>query len=907
MQRLRVFVCSNTHWDREWHTPFCVFQMRLLTLFDELIPLLLRDPAYRCYNFDGQTIVLEDFLDLRPDMTEVVRQLVAQGRITVGPWYVLPDEFIAGDEALVRNLLRGTQQARAFGACARVGYLPDMFGHIAQMPQLLRGFGLDNAILWRGISDAGLPNEFVWQAPDGSRVLTHRINERVGYGIGWFGQWPIHSVFGVKLDPAIFKQPAAKAEWFVKIVEHIAATATTEVIYYPHGTDHTLPDADTSVWLQIARTLRPEWEIVHASFDECMAVLREATREAPLRTVTGELRSVNQVPYTNDRPVPVNCVLNGVLATRMDVKLAQHACEQDLQFATEPLVAFALRDADAAARTRITRVRERAWRELLRNQPHDSIGCCSTDDVMRDILTRYRHCRQYARVAREAALERLFARLGFTPTLHRARQQFILLHAAPMNTPGGAEAEFHLPAGHGAPAPFALVNAQGKRIPAVLESLSDKKDFAIRLGWYDDPVYTARVSFDAGAQAGYALTPLALAPGKPMPPRRWRAVGTATLDNKFLRVTIRRNGSVDVLDKQTRTTYRDILSFEDGGDAGDTYTFSPPARDTLVRGMGVCCALEFSGATPVVQRARLTLQLDVPGGLNAPCTARAQTRKRLPVTLEFAVWEKHARLDLAVTVENAVTDHRLRLLVHTGAQTSEVWSEGHFDIQRRPHAVPPPPPDAWIESGPTEFNNKRFVAAFDGARGLAVLPQGMQEHQLLPDQRGALAITLLRCIGYLSQDNLQTRKSNAGPAIPTPDAQMQGTWHYALSIIPCRSAADLPAVHHAAALVNARALTFAGAFARAARAMSLIEIEGAAVSAIKPADDGEGVIVRLWNGLGTARHATVRVPAATIRAAQPVLLDESADAAGPRLRVQPHSVTLRVPAKTICSLRLLLA
>ncbi|MCX7003820.1 MAG: hypothetical protein NTV22_11180, partial [bacterium] len=282
MHRLRVFVCSNTHWDREWHTPFSVFQMRLLQLFDQLTALLLRDPAYRCYNFDGQTIVLEDFLDFRPEMADTLRALVAQGRITVGPWYVLPDEFIAGDEALVRNLLLGTQQAGAFGACSRTGYLPDMFGHIAQMPQLLRGFGIDNAILWRGISDATLPNEFVWQAPDGSRVLTHRINERVGYGIGWFGQWPIHSALGVKLDPAVFKQPAAKAEWFVKLVEHIAATATTDVVYYPHGTDHTLPDPETSAWLQIARTLRPAWEIQHASFDECMAALRAATRAATL-------------------------------------------------------------------------------------------------------------------------------------------------------------------------------------------------------------------------------------------------------------------------------------------------------------------------------------------------------------------------------------------------------------------------------------------------------------------------------------------------------------------------------------------------------------------------------------------------------------------------------------------------
>ncbi len=906
MHRLRVFVCSNTHWDREWHTPFSVLQMRLQKLFDQLIALLLRDPAYRCYNFDGQTIVLEDFLDLRPEMAEVVRALIAHGRITVGPWYVLPDEFLAGDEALVRNLLLGTQQATAFGACSRTGYLPDTFGHIAQMPQILRGFGIDSAILWRGISDATLPNEFVWQAPDGSRVLTQRINERVGYGIGWFSQWLIHSTFGVKRDPAVLQQPAAKAEWFVRLVEYIAATATTEVVYYPHGVDHALPDTDTSAWLQIARTLRPAWEIQHASFDECCAALRTATRATPLRTVSGELRSVNQVPYTKDRPMPENYLLNGILATRMDVKLQQHACEQELQFATEPLVAFALCHADDAARTRITRVLQRAWRELLRNQPHDSIGCCSTDEVLRDIVTRYRHCAQYARVAREDALEFLFAQREFTPTLQTKRLQFTVLHAAPVATPGGAVADFHLPAAAGKPAAFALADTNGKPIPTVLESLSEKQEFAIRLGWYDDPVYTARVSFDAGMQLGYALTPLTLMPGKRMSQRRWRAVKTTTLENDFLRVQIHRNGAVDLLDKQTGTTYRDILSFEDGGDAGDTYTFSPPKHDTVIRGLGAVTVLEHGGATPVVQRARLSLQLTLPCALNPPHTARMKTRGLVSIMLEFALWDKHARLDLHVTVENVVRDHRLRLLVHTGAKTTQVWSEGHFDIQQRPHAVPPPPKDAWIESGPTEFNNKRFVAAFDGVRGLAVLPQGLQEHQLLPAQRGALAITLLRCVGHLSQENMQARKTNVGPSIATPDAQMQGTWQYALSILPCSSDAQLGDVQRAAALVNAHTLTFAGIFAGKARALSLIEVDGAAVSAIKPAEDGHGIIVRLWNGLATPRRAHICVPTVKIRAAEPVLLDESPDVTAPPVSVQPHAVALPLPPKTIRTIRLIL-
>src|SRR5512140_1403397 len=136
-------IVSHSHWDREWYKSFEQFRSMLVNMVDDLLDLLARDPAYVCFTLDGQTIVLDDYLAVRPEREPELRRLVREGRLMIGPWYVLPDEFLVSGEATVRNLLTGTHRARDFGAEMKVGYIPDSFGHIAMMPAVLRGFGID--------------------------------------------------------------------------------------------------------------------------------------------------------------------------------------------------------------------------------------------------------------------------------------------------------------------------------------------------------------------------------------------------------------------------------------------------------------------------------------------------------------------------------------------------------------------------------------------------------------------------------------------------------------------------------------------------------------------------------------------------------------------------------------------
>ena len=175
----------HTHWDREWFLPRAAFHARLILMFDELIERMHADPAFRTFLLDGQTVLVEDYLRVRPERESDVRTLVKSGRLQVGPWYVLADELIPSGESLIRNLLLGTADAERLGGRLDVLYCPDAFGHPAALPSLAREFGLKYGVLWRGLGgEPGQERDFFrWLGPDGRDILLWHLPPE-GYEIG---------------------------------------------------------------------------------------------------------------------------------------------------------------------------------------------------------------------------------------------------------------------------------------------------------------------------------------------------------------------------------------------------------------------------------------------------------------------------------------------------------------------------------------------------------------------------------------------------------------------------------------------------------------------------------------------------------------------------------------------------
>ena len=365
----RAFVVPHTHWDREWYERFEAFRARLVPMVGSLLDLLEREPRFSSFTFDGQTIPLEDHLAVRPADRPRIEALVRADRLLIGPWYVLADLLLVSGESIVRNLQEGLRVAGSFGRASRVAYVADPFGHPAQLPQVLRGFGYDSYVFARGVGDEGeeLGSEFRWEAPSGDRVLaSHQVAH-------YDNALPLVAR-GVVPVADVGRRVRAMLP---RIMDRTAPYAAGDALLFMVGTDHTpafenLPDAVEAIGRVAPRTTARI-----ATLEEFVAAL-----PAPRGVFSGEMVAGRYRP-----------ILRGVNSTRAWIKQENADCERLLLERCEPLDAF-------SGGTQRETIRS-LWRTLLENHPHDSICGCSIDAV-HDLDMRPRFARVRAEGARVA-------------------------------------------------------------------------------------------------------------------------------------------------------------------------------------------------------------------------------------------------------------------------------------------------------------------------------------------------------------------------------------------------------------------------------------------------------------------------------------------------------------------------
>ena len=373
---LNLHIVPHTHWDREWYLPFQAFRIKPVHLMDGLLTLLDQDPTFAHFMLDGQTVLLEDYLQVRSEREEDLIRHVRSGRIAIGPWYVLPDEFLVSPESIVRNLLRGGEICARFGKRMNIGYIPDPFGHIGQMPQILSGFGLEAACIERGPADE--PCELLWEAPDGTRIML--LNLRDGY----------YNAARLPADPEAF------ASFLRQRRDSLSTHSLVSQRLFLNGTDHQEPQPELPSALRAAR-LDPDRAWISTLSSYVAAVQQEVhTRSLSLPIVKGELRSPQR-----------HHLLAGVLSSRSWIKQRNHACEILLERWAEPFAAwahvFAGQRSDRSVWTghlqtpRLSDPRgllREAWRLLLQCHPHDSIWGCSVDGVHDAMRVRFEEVEQ---------------------------------------------------------------------------------------------------------------------------------------------------------------------------------------------------------------------------------------------------------------------------------------------------------------------------------------------------------------------------------------------------------------------------------------------------------------------------------------------------------------------------------
>ncbi len=399
----RVAIVPHSHWDREWYRSYQDFRLDLVDLFDSLLTLLESDVSYPCFLLDGQMAVVDDYLEVRPENEERLATLATAGRLSMGPWYILMDEFLASGETIIRNLQMGLLRAGAFGGAMDVGYLPDMFGHIAQMPQILRLAGFTNAVVWRGVPSAITRSEFLWEALDGSTVRTEYL-------------------------PTGYSNGAALPDEAKALVERVADYAA-EVsdfscagLLYMNGSDHLMPQPWLGRVVAEANDLQEDFRFEITSLAKYLVT---APSEG-LQRWKGELRS----GFRAD-------MLMGVTSNRVDVKRLGALAARELERRAEPLAVLF-----QAASEWPKRQLDLAWREIVRNSAHDSICACSVDDVVDAVLHRYAEARTIATGLAERARRSLARSLVEPGTYivnpaHRTRSGLVELVVAAAEPPHG--------------------------------------------------------------------------------------------------------------------------------------------------------------------------------------------------------------------------------------------------------------------------------------------------------------------------------------------------------------------------------------------------------------------------------------------------------------------------------------
>lgn len=901
---VHLVVVPHTHWDREWYQPFQEFRGRLVRLIERLLDVLEHDPAFTHFHFDGQTIVIEDYLEIRPDRRARLRRLIHEGRIAVGPWYVLPDEFLVSGESLIRNLQIGHRLAAEFGAPTKIGYLPDEFGHCAQMPQILAGFGIDSAVVWRGVGAGVTQTLFTWEGLDGTHAFAVYL-PLSGYSNGRNlpdGDGELRTQLGA-------------------IIAEQAPFRRIPSLLVLNGTDHQEPQAALPAALASAtRGL----EGVTYEIAPLAHFIGQARRERQeLETHRGELRSPLRTTVTP-----------GVTSVRVRLKQRDFENVSRLEHYAEPLATWAdlldlprspVLPRNQTGKGHLGHFLEWAWKLAVQNHPHDSITGCSVDQVHRDMQARFDQVQMVVDQVLGQALTELTERLdtsavapaaalvvynpnGAGPNVVSATLNLGAAPAAALADVAGREVPLHVEAS----ASEVLLDAElppadvrphvlgmqsreflGMAINAIrLERRGatlhasvtlDRKPHGhldlptLRAAWLaqlDDPTLRsvavraqtgapARATFCAPVLAGNGFTVFGLQRKSAAAPSPFTATDRE-VENEFFRVHVNEEGSLQITDRQTGLVLPRCNWFVDEGDRGDEYNFDP-LEGQKVTAPGAPPSIAIDAGNPVVATLSVAQQYDIPRGLEADRETRSPDRVRVPLTTVVRLYAGVKRVDFETTVDNVAADHRLRVHFQTPLVVESAFMEQAFGTVERSLALEPP---SAFERPIGTVPQKTFTCIQDGSGGVAVFNRGIPEVEVERSGAGSdIALTLIRAVGWLSRGDLRFRRGPAGPGLETPEAQSFGRhrFEYALTTFAGDwQAAGIVAQAHAfaypplATLSEAHAGTLPGDAA-------LVRCDNSHIvlSALTASKRCGAFVARWYNSSAAAQIAQMTIPHAT--------------------------------------------
>ncbi len=947
----KVFLVSHTNWDREWYLPYEGYRFRMAKTLDKLLQIFDENPHFRHFTWDGHTIFIEDYLQLRPHKREKLRYYIKQGRLQVGPWYTMPDEFLVSGEALIRNLLLGTQIAKNYGNVMRVGYLVDTFGHISQMPQILEGFGIDEAIIWRGVGSEIDSLEFEWEAPNGSKVLVTQLADHGGYS---------------NMDPV-----SRDRQEFINLIRdfqfRLSSYSPTGYLLIMNGKDYSEPQEYLPNILEQLDYHIGEVEIIHSTIPSYMEAVRQVSPS--LQTWRGELYSCEKAT-----------ILGDVRSTRRGTKQKNWEVEVLLEKWTEPMASWAWLLGKEYPRDFLVQ----AWKYLLQCHLHDPICGSCIDEVEEAMAQRFYGAKVLAEEILDESVRCICSSVN-TSELKSERIPLVVFNSTSNSTTDCVEALVWYP---DEAKNLVVRDINGELVPCQigerecttifsflftkdnLPELSDrirgvayniegniaerlkivsmriknrlKTDkmlevflYPVREGAFQE-ISTQHImeeiesfirqnhtpNFRLNVKIAHKIPLLFLAEKVPGVGYKTYLVEESSsdptfrsgvrckspyyLENKWYKVEInRKDGTLNIKDKINSVIYKRCNQFIDEGDAGDTNNFCPPEENGLVDQSQDPPTVSLVEDGPVRTTVRINMVLLLPQSLSEDRTSRSTQKIGCPVTVNLSLYSHVNRIDFQVNVENKARDHRLRVYFPTPIHTDYSFSESNFDVVKRPIDVPQG--EGWVEKPTGIYPHQSFVDVTDGQKGVAIANKGIPEFQVMRGSDGIIvALTLLRCIGHLGRSDLTNRRGAGAPLQDIPGAQCLGTYCFEYSFISHQGTWHTSQIQQRAhefesplrayqTNIHPGALPLEQHFVK-------IEPNCLVLSAIKQSEENENLIVRLYNPTSTKVVGKVAL-FTTFDKVSSVRLDETKNITESLVEDEASGIQLQVPAKSIETLR----
>lgn len=775
----KVYIISHSHWDREWYMAYEQHHMRLIELIDDLLELFEVDPSFNSFHLDGQTIILDDYLQVRPEKRQAIQQAINEGKLRIGPFYILQDDFLISSESNVRNMLIGMEESRKWGTPVMLGYFPDTFGNMGQTPQLMKQAGISAAAFGRGVKPIGFDNQVLeaenyssqysemwWKGPDQTAI----------FGLLFANWYSNGNEIPVEKEAALafWKQKLADAEQY----------ASTNHLLMMNGVDHQPVQKDISKAIHLANELFPDYEFIHSNFTDYLEAVKKDVPE-DLGSVEGELTSQETDGWYT---------LANTASARVYLKQWNTKVQRQLENITEPLATMAYEVSGNYPHDQL----DYAWKTLMQNHPHDSICGCSVDSVHREMIPRFEKADEVGKYLAQDSLEQLTAAID-TTGFPKDSFPFVIVNTAGMDKTGEAEITIELERkrfAEGIPEQlyqelenlpkrkYHVETKSGATIPAILSEETVQFGYDLPKDRFRVP-YMARmikVTLPLENMPAFSWETFALVEGKAKAEEKETMIHQSgrIIENGPLHLTIEKNGTITMEDRKNKRKLNNLHIFEDIGDIGNEYIFKQPFCDQpILSSNKENSEVKVLVDTPEIAKISILQEMEIPVSADERLekeqqmvvefryrkAERSKEKRILQIKTIMTIRKDSKKIDFETTLDNQMKDHRLRVLFPTKLHVEHHEADSIFEVVKRPNHVS----KSW-ENPTNPQHQQAFVNIHDEEYGVTVGNFGLNEYEVTED--GQIAVTLLRSVGELGDWGY----------FPTPEAQCLGEHRFNYSI-----------------------------------------------------------------------------------------------------------------------------